>query len=183
MIARLHALDGSMAVPDRAYYLEYQEKAGSVPVITKIEHLAYEAAREKEAQFTESPRSEASAAVLSSSLAGPLSVVPALQHYRLIYESPHRDPVDNLSDVKIFERVKGARIAGEGTIELVLVTNQGRTFTYRQESRNGTFIVPYSTVDNPYPVRAEGPYRIAGMSLAYDVSEEDIKEGRQVTAR
>ena len=183
MIARLHALDGSMTVPDKAYYLEYQEKAGSVPVITKIEHLAYEAAREKEAQFTESPRSEASAAVLSSSLAGPLSVVPALQHYRLIYESPHRDPVDNLSDVKIFERVKGARIAGEGTIELVLVTNQGRTFTYRQESRNGTFIVPYSTVDNPYPVRAEGPYRIAGMSLAYDVSEEDIKEGRQVTAR
>ncbi|OPX73633.1 MAG: hypothetical protein A4E39_00945 [Methanoregulaceae archaeon PtaB.Bin152] len=90
--------------------------------------------------------------------------------------------MDNLSDVKIFERVKGAQIRGEGTIELVLVTNQGRTFSYRQESRDGMFVVPYSTVQNPYPVRAEGPYRIAGTSLSYEVSEEDVREGRQVTA-
>lgn len=183
MVARLHALDGSLVVPDKAYYLEYQEKPGSVPVITGIEQIAIEAAREKEAQFSGPAGGRAHAAVLSSSLAAPLSEVPALLHYRLIYESPHRDPVDNLSDVKIFERVRGAQIRGEGTIELVLVTNQGRTFTYRQESRDGVFVVPYSTLQNPYPVRSEGPYRIAGTSLAYDVTEEDVKEGRQVTAR
>ena len=183
MIARLHALDGSLVVPEKAYYLEYQEQPGSVPVITRIEHIAYETAREKEMQFPGAAGGGTHPAVLSSSLASPLSKVPALLHYRLIYESPHRDPVDNLSDVKIFERVKGAQIRGEGTIELVLVTNQGRTFTYRQESRDGVFVVPYSTVQNPYPVRAEGPYRIVGTSLAYEVTEEEVKEGRQVTAR
>ncbi len=183
MIARLHALDGSLVVPEKAYYLEYQEQPGSVPVITRIEHIAYETAREKERQFSGPAGGGTHPAVLSSTLASPLSEVPALLHYRLVYESPKRDPVDNLSDVKIFERVKGAQIRGEGTIELVLVTNQGRTFSYRQESRDGVFVVPYSTVQNPYPVRAKGPYRIVGTSLSYEVSEEDVREGRQVTAR
>ncbi|MCU0633040.1 MAG: oligosaccharyl transferase, archaeosortase A system-associated [Methanolinea sp.] len=183
MIAKLHALDGSLSGPGKAYYLEYQERAGSVPVITHLEYLPYETARERKDRFSGSGGGETSAAVLSNSLAIPLSRIPALQHYRLVYESPHTDPVDGLSEVKIFERVKGARIAGEGTIELDLVTNQGRKFTYRQESRNGTFIVPYSTVQNPYPVRAEGPYRVVGSSLAYEVSEQDVREGRPVSAQ
>ncbi|OPX70531.1 MAG: Dolichyl-monophosphooligosaccharide--protein glycosyltransferase AglB [Methanoregulaceae archaeon PtaB.Bin056] len=182
MIARLHALDGSLVVPDKAFYLEYREQPGSAPVVTRVEHIPYETAREKEAQFSGSAGEGTHAAVLSSSLTAPLSKVPALLHYRLVYESPHRDEVDNLSDVKIFERVRGAQIRGEGTIELMLVTNQGRTFTYRQESRDGVFVVPYSTVQNPYPVRSEGPYRIAGTSLSYEVTEEDVREGRQVSA-
>ena len=42
--------------------------------------------------------------------------------------------------VKIFEYVKGARITGTGTIELPVVTNTGRTFTWRQESAGGNLL-------------------------------------------
>ena len=47
--------------------------------------------------------------------------------------------------MKIFERVEGAVIPGEGVIEVTVVTNTGREFVYRQASENGTFIVPYSS--------------------------------------
>jgi dolichyl-diphosphooligosaccharide--protein glycosyltransferase len=86
----------------------------------------------------------------------------------------------SISYVKVFEYVRGARIRGTGIIELPLVTNTGRTFTYRQESAGGEFIVPYSTQGNPYDVRATGPYRIAGSTMTYEVSEEDIQSGRTV---
>ena len=39
--------------------------------------------------------------------------------------------------VKIFKYVKGAHVKGSGIIDIPLVTNQGRNFTYRQESVNG----------------------------------------------
>jgi hypothetical protein len=121
------------------------------------------------------------AGVFSSSLTVPLSGIPALQHYRLVYESPRVDPLSGLHEVKVFERVEGAKIRGDGVIELDLVTNQGRTFVYRQESVNGTFIVPYSTTGNPYPVHATGPYRIGGSTRTIEVSEEDVRQGRQVS--
>jgi dolichyl-diphosphooligosaccharide--protein glycosyltransferase len=86
----------------------------------------------------------------------------------------------SISQVKVFEHVRGARIRGIGIIELSLVTNTGRTFTYRQESIGGEFIVPYSTRGNPYEVRATGPYRLAGSTSTYDVSEEDVLSGNTV---
>ncbi|MDD1724831.1 MAG: hypothetical protein LUQ07_06860 [Methanospirillum sp.] len=59
-------------------------------------------------------------------------------------------------------------------IELPLVTNQGRTFIYRQWSQNGSFIVPYSTENNPYPVHATGKYRIMNTGEEVSVSEDTI---------
>jgi hypothetical protein len=76
--------------------------------------------------------------------------------------------------------VQGAKISGEGVIELELVTNQGRTLVYRQESVNGTFVVPYSTIGNPYPVHATGPYRIAGSTRTFEVTEDDVQQGMLV---
>ena len=60
--------------------------------------------------------------------------------------------------------MKGAHISGDGIIELPLVTNTGRTFIYQQKSENGAFVVPYSTLGNPYDVRATGQYHIVGTS-------------------
>ena len=63
--------------------------------------------------------------------------ISALKHYRLIHESPNDASVkifpesdtimvSDIKYVKIFEYVKGAHIAGNGIIELPLITNTGR---------------------------------------------------------
>jgi dolichyl-diphosphooligosaccharide--protein glycosyltransferase len=112
-----------------------------------------------------------------------VETVPALRHYRLVHESPSgvfpntSGGAPDLKYVKVFEHVKGARIPGQGTIALDLVTNTGRTFTYRQESRDGGFVVPYSTQGNPYGVKALGKYRVEGTGLTYDVPEIAVMEG------
>jgi hypothetical protein len=82
--------------------------------------------------------------------------------------------------VKIFEYVPGARIRGEGVIELPLVSNTGRQFMYRQAAVNGEFIVPYATTGNPYEVKATGKYRIAGTNSEFDVSEDAVRNGVQI---
>jgi hypothetical protein len=51
---------------------------------------------------------------------------------------------------------------------------------YRQESSGGEFIVPYSTQENPYEVRATGPYHIIGTSRTFEVTEEAVREGNTV---
>jgi dolichyl-phosphooligosaccharide-protein glycotransferase len=118
----------------------------------------------------------------------PLQQVPALQHYRLIHESennasvtpfPESDPITlpEIKMVKIFEYVKGAHITGTGVIELPLVTNTGRTFTYRQESIAGEFIVPYSTTGNPYEVHTTGPYHLIGTTGYINVTEDEVTNG------
>ena len=76
--------------------------------------------------------------------------------------------------------MKGARIKGEGIIELPLVTNTGRTFVYRQESSKGEFVVPYATEGSTSGVRATGPYHIAGTSRSISVTEVDVQNGNQV---
>ncbi|HDR73057.1 MAG TPA: oligosaccharyl transferase, archaeosortase A system-associated [Methanoculleus sp.] len=114
----------------------------------------------------------------------PVEDVPALRHYRLIHESPtnvfNTDQID-LKYVKVFEYVPGAVINGEGTIEVTMVSNTGREFVYRQESIDGRFIVPYSTQDNPYDVRATGPYRIIATGEMIGVSEDAVVNGMSVT--
>jgi asparagine N-glycosylation enzyme membrane subunit Stt3 len=127
----------------------------------------------------------------SGSPVNPVRKVPALSHYRLVHESannasvtpfPESKPfvVAGMKVVKVFEVVPGAHIAGQGIIELPVVTNTGRTFTYRQESTGGEFIVPYSTTGNPYDVRATGPYHIVGTTRTFNVAEADVLEGKQV---
>jgi len=39
---------------------------------------------------------------------------------------------------------------------------------------NGTFTLPYSTQNNPYEVRATGPYRIIETGKTIEVSEDQI---------
>ncbi|PWR73443.1 oligosaccharyl transferase, archaeosortase A system-associated [Methanospirillum stamsii] len=104
--------------------------------------------------------------------------IPALTSYRLVYESPQI--VSNLTyaeihNIKIFEHVKGHTIPGTGTIELPLVTNQGREFVYRQQSVNNSFTLPYSTTNTPYDVHATGPYRIIETNETIDVDESQIE--------
>ncbi|MBP1928312.1 dolichyl-diphosphooligosaccharide--protein glycosyltransferase [Methanolinea mesophila] len=180
MIARLQDFDGSMATPSEAYYIEYRTGGEGTPVVTRLAPLPYDQAVARLNEFSGEVHPDTAAGVFSVSLTVPLSTIPALQHYRLVYESPGVDSLTGLHEVKVFERVKGAEIQGDGVIELDLVTNQGRTLVYRQESVNGTFTVPYSTSGNPYPVRAVGPYRIVNSGRNVEVTEEDVQQGRQV---
>jgi len=179
MTARLHNFDGSMAEPDAAIYIEYRWENGlSDPVVTRIEQLPATEARERAANAVVVPGSYATA--LSGFIDQPVDVVPALRHFRLVYESPTnmRQPgLDEIKSVKIFEIVEGAHIRGEGIIELPLITNEGRNFTYRQKSENGEFVVPYSTSNTGTGVRALGPYRIVGSGLTFEVSEADVTQG------
>jgi dolichyl-diphosphooligosaccharide--protein glycosyltransferase len=113
----------------------------------------------------------------------PVDTVPALQRYRLVHESPDNVFSSTTVDVryvKIFEYVKGAHIKGDGIIEVPIVTNTGRTFTYRQASSNGEFIVPYSTTGTPYDVKTTGKYTISGTGRQYDVPDSAVLLGLTV---
>ncbi|MDH7594236.1 MAG: oligosaccharyl transferase, archaeosortase A system-associated [Methanomicrobiales archaeon] len=182
MISRLHNFDGSMAVPSRAYYIEYREgtaKTNYMPVIAQARLLNTTEAKDAENAFNRAAPSGSRATVLSSSLIAPIEPVPALQHFRLIHESPTNvlGERGDLRYVKAFEYVKGARIRGEGVIEIDLMTNTGRTFTYRQESVDGEFIVPYSTERKQYDITPLGNYRIAGTEITFNVTEEAVMNG------
>jgi dolichyl-diphosphooligosaccharide--protein glycosyltransferase len=182
MTARLHNFDGSMAEPDTAIYVEYRWENGvTEPLITRIEQLPAAEARAKAAKAGTISGSHAVA--MSGFIDRPVDVVPALRHFRLVYESPtnmRQAGLGEIKSVKIFEIVEGAHIQGEGIIELPLVTNEGRKFTYRQQSENGEFVVPYATIDTGTGVRALGPYRIVGSSMTFDVQEVDVTQGRFV---
>jgi dolichyl-diphosphooligosaccharide--protein glycosyltransferase len=122
----------------------------------------------------------------------PIKKVMALRHFRLVHESeqnasatlfPESATIDlpGIKMVKIFEYVKGAHISGNGVIELPLVTNTGRTFTYRQESIAGEFIVPYSTTGNQNEMHATGPYHLVGTTRYFTVTEDEVTFGKTVT--
>ncbi|HPP78995.1 MAG TPA: oligosaccharyl transferase, archaeosortase A system-associated, partial [Methanospirillum sp.] len=121
----------------------------------------------------------------------PVDDVSALRHFRLIYESsmnsshlfsPDSDPrLLRVPYIKVFEYVPGARIPGEGTIVVEMITNTGREFIYQQKSQNGEFIVPYSTEENTFGVRTKGKYHIVETGREFAVSERDVKWGRQIT--
>ncbi|KAF5039725.1 Archaeal glycosylation protein B long peripheral domain protein [anaerobic digester metagenome] len=197
MISRLHNFDGSMTDPtSQVIYAEYLEPARantSLPVITRTQQMnATEGAAAVEAYNQNAP--PGSGATLlnmyyqyrGDSILQPLERVPALQHYRLVHETPGNvygnvgEDGPDLKAVKIFEYVPGATIRGEGIIEVPIVTNTGREFTYRQESVNGTFVVPYATSGWSGEVKATGQYRIAGTGQTFDVTEEDIQQGRTI---
>jgi oligosaccharyl transferase (archaeosortase A-associated) len=183
MISRLHNFDGSMIEPGEVFYVEYTDggaSGSSLPVITGGKKMEPDAAEEAVRQYNAAASATKHAAVLSSDLLTPTDSVPALQHYRLVHESPSNvlsGGTRDLKYVKVFEYVPGARIRGEGIISVELVTNTGRTFTYRQESVQGVFTVPYSTAGSPSDVSAQGKYRIEGTDLEFDVSEEAVQQG------
>jgi len=183
MVSRLHNLDGSMVQPARILYIEYTDPGItglSLPLIVNAEEMDTANATERARIFNSQARPGYHAKLISVSLLSPADTVPALQHYRLVHESSTNSLASDTADlkfVKTFEYVKGAHIRGEGVIAIPLITNTGRTFTYYQESTDGEFIVPYSTTDNRYDVRATGKYRIIATGQEFDVPESAVIEG------
>jgi asparagine N-glycosylation enzyme membrane subunit Stt3 len=117
--------------------------------------------------------------------------IPALSHFRLIYESDDSQGKFNGNDIKgtkIYEYVHGTTIHGrapEGQIGIstTILTNQGRNFEYIQTSYsngNYSFTVPYSN-DSPYQTNA-GEYRISigDMNKTITVNEGDVLDGKQI---
>jgi dolichyl-phosphooligosaccharide-protein glycotransferase len=186
MVSKLHNFDGSMTEPTTAYYVEYTDPGTSgrpYPVITRAENMDVATAKANVERYNSITPAGQHAAILNDAVWRPLSSIPALQHYRLVHESPHNvmssSPPD-IKYVKVFEFVPGAIIKGEGVIEIPLVSNTGRTFVYRQASTNGEFNVPYSTTGNPYDVKATGKYHIVGTDKQFDVSEDAVMQGTQI---
>jgi oligosaccharyl transferase (archaeosortase A-associated) len=183
MISRLHNFDGSLTIPSSAYYVEYADPSisqVSLPVITGAEAMNATEAVSHAAEYNLKAPAGYHADALSPAITLPIETVPALRHYRLVHESPNNVFNSNTADVKyvkVFEYVKGAHIKGEGIIEIPVISNTGRNFTYRQMSVNGEFIVPYSTTGNPYGVTATGRYRVITTGREYDVPESAIIQG------
>jgi oligosaccharyl transferase (archaeosortase A-associated) len=186
MISRLHNFDGSLTAPTSAYYVEYADPTiskVSLPVITGAEALNASDAVSRAAEYNLNAPAGYHAAALSPAIILPIETVPALRHYRLVHESPSNvfnSQTNDVKYVKVFEYVKGAHIKGEGIIEVPLISNTGRNFTYRQMSINGEFIVPYSTTGNPYDVMATGKYRVVTTGKEYDVPESAVMQGTLV---
>ncbi len=184
MIARLHNFDGSMVAGGQAYYVEVDDRLSSYPVATAAQMMDTAVARAAAEAYNQNAAPGTRAMVLSSNLLTPIDNVPALKHYRLVHESPTNVvPAGagwDIKYVKVFEYVPGARIQGTGVIALDLVSNTGRTFTYKQASTDGEFIVPYSTTGSPYEVKAAGRYRIEGTGREIDVPETAVMQGLQV---
>jgi dolichyl-diphosphooligosaccharide--protein glycosyltransferase len=137
------------------------------------------------AQYNQQAPAGYRASAVSTMIIQSTEAQPALRHYRLVHESPTnvyggQAPVD-LKYVKVFEYVPGARIRGEGMIELPVVTNTGRQYVWRAASENGEFIVPYSTEGNPYEVKAAGRYRITGTGREVSVSEQAVMSGALIS--
>ncbi|MCA1914829.1 oligosaccharyl transferase, archaeosortase A system-associated [Methanospirillum hungatei] len=169
---KLHLSDGSYTQGQGGSLLTIEQSpmsGGSFPLIRNAVQISAEDAQKI-------PKSD-NRIIGSIQFTRPITDVPALGHYRLIYESPTTvaaDETHQIKEVKIFERVKGYTLPGTGTIELPITTNQGRNFTWQQKSLNGTFTLPYSTQNNPYEVRATGPYRIIETGKTIEVSEDQI---------
>ncbi|MDD1729723.1 MAG: oligosaccharyl transferase, archaeosortase A system-associated, partial [Methanospirillum sp.] len=186
MVSRLHNFDGSLKNPDRVFYINYLKPpySGTTdPVIVNGSELSYTEASAliKNSTLDTDPRY--GAALVNYVYTSPVSPVPALQHYRLVHESPTRASPQELPDiryVKIFEYVPGAVITGDGIIEITVRTNTGREFVYRQESVNGSFTVPYPTQSRIGDVETLGLYRIVETGDEFQVTDEQIINGETV---
>ncbi|MDD1685206.1 MAG: oligosaccharyl transferase, archaeosortase A system-associated, partial [Methanoregula sp.] len=177
--------------PSTVYYIEYLDSSVTkiaYPIINFAEKTNTTAARLRAEQFNLKASPGSHAVVMnpefpSPDFVHPIDTVPAMQHYRLVHESPTEvidSTVADIRYVKVFEYVKGAHIKGDGIIEVPIVTDTGRNFTYRQASVNGEFIVPYSTAGNPYGVKTTGKYIVSGSEKQYEVSESAVLEGSTI---
>lgn len=192
LTVRLQNYDGSMTDAGNVYDVITDSTAGyTVPVITSVK--AYSDADEAWAA-AENYNANAATGKQAYVISAPTDLtnynlpsvdVPALQHFRLVHETATYvvgGYVTGANEggtayVKTFEYVPGAVINGEGIIEVDVITNNGRTFIYRQESVNGQFIVPYSTTGSSYDVKTTSLYRIVGTDQTFAVSEEAVLNG------
>lgn len=110
--------------------------------------------------------------------------IPALQHFRLVYDSPeYTGTYDSSGNIvgqttRVFEYVKGAVIKGDGTISTTLTLNTGSTATYEQTSSNGQFVVPYATGANGAIVASI--YTIKETGQTFTVTEDQVQNGLTV---
>ncbi|NLV26195.1 MAG: oligosaccharyl transferase, archaeosortase A system-associated [Methanomicrobiales archaeon] len=186
MVSRLHNFDGSYVEPGEVYFFTYMkpEKSGiSIPVIIEANKTSYMDGRKRVESFNASTNPGYGVILANFVYTDPVSPVSSLQHYRLIYESDTRTTPADMPDlryVKIFEYVKGAKIPGEGMLELPVRTNTGREFVYLTTSVNGIFTVPYPTDTTVGAVTVTGPYRNTITGDTFSVSEEQVSSGLPV---
>ena len=182
-VSRLHNFDGSLTPASNVYYIEYADPEitqATLPLITAAEAMNASGAQLRVDEYNIKAPAGYHAIALSPGITLPVDTVPALRHYRLVHESPSNVFTAKTPDVKyvkVFEYVKGAHIKGEGIIEVPVVSNTGRVFTYRQASINGEFIVPYSTSGNSYDVKTTGKYEVIASGKQYDVPESAVMQG------
>jgi len=203
LLVRLQMFDGSLVIPATAEYTQYviqqvpdtgetAYQNGQARVILNRQkvNISETASLVMIPENTHLVTGMKYAGLFSSLPYLPIEKVPALTHYRLVHESSNNisvvmgsgyETLPDIKSVKIFEYVNGAHIPGEGTIELPVITNTGRTFFYRQESTNGEFIVPYATDGGMYSVKANGLYHIVGTTRYIAVTEDDVLNGNTVT--
>lgn len=180
-LVRLHLFDGSSITPGLVDYVEFgndTERTYRAPPIRFIKTIPWDEKGIPPAQNHPAPVTMTG--LLSRDYLNSSESYSALTHFRLVYESPevaYTSAGRNVSQVKIFEYVKGARIPGNGTVSIELVTNTGRRFTFTEESRDGSFTLPYATGARNGGTVALGPYRIFGTNQTLDVSEADLREG------
>jgi dolichyl-diphosphooligosaccharide--protein glycosyltransferase len=180
MISKLHNFDGSMKRADSVGYVEYSDPSvngNPYPSVMRGTFGNYTILSNNVAQYNTNPNRVDGyhATLIGTDPLQPVVNVPALQHYRLVYESP-TDVGGGLHYVKIFEYVNGKTISGEGIIEVGVTTNTGRTFTYRQDSVNGTFTLPYATVGTPYQTKPTGSYHIVDANNMISNTSIDVTE-------
>ncbi len=175
-LVKLHVNDGSLALANGSVSVQYERGLVGGQEVSLLQKMYPIDQVQTEMMLSQSRINQE---IISLQYTSPVTDTPALQNYRLIYESNGTEsfPGDvTLNNIKIFERVKGYTIPGTGTIEVPIVTNQGRHFTYRQQSVNGTFTLPYATTNSPYDVRATAPYRIIETKKTFDVDESQIEK-------
>lgn len=192
LTVRLQNFDGSMTTAGSVYVVIADSSAGyGTPVITSTKiYTDASAAWTAATSYNANAATGKQAYVISAptdltNYNLPSVDVPALQHFRLVHETATYvvgGYVTGANEggtayVKTFEYVPGAVINGEGIIEVDVITNNGRTFTYRQESVNGQFILPYSTTGSSYDVKTTSLYRIVGTDQTFAVSEEAVLNG------
>jgi dolichyl-diphosphooligosaccharide--protein glycosyltransferase len=140
MVSRLQLFDGSRTEPAGVAYVEYQTMPGATdnPTIRFMKEIEWKDTEAFIASRAGGLGPDVNAALLSRNYTHTSTTLPALKHFRLVYESPETVPgTGTMHRVKIFEYVKGARVNGSGTMTLDLETNTGRKFHYREESESG----------------------------------------------
>jgi dolichyl-diphosphooligosaccharide--protein glycosyltransferase len=186
MISRLHNFDGSYTEPGNVYFLRYMKPSASglsAPVVVDGAQTNYTAGKALQNSFNPQENPQYDVILANFGYTDPVEPVPALNHFRLIYESSTRTTPADMHDlryVKIFEHVKGAQIPGDGILEVPVKTNAGREFIYRVQSVNGTFTVPYPTGTTVGAVTVLGKYRNTKTGAEYAVTEDQVVSGQRV---
>jgi dolichyl-phosphooligosaccharide-protein glycotransferase len=183
MVSRLQLFDGSLVEPSKVTYVEYLNASGanSNPSIRFMKEIDWKDSEAFKVSRAGDLVSGVNASLFSRDYTRTSISVPALKHFRLLYESPETvTGSGTMHRVKVFEKVDGARVTGSGTVTLDLLTNTGRKFQYIQESENGMFILPYATDVPNGATQSLGPYRLVPGDITFNVTNLAVTNGLTV---